>query len=379
MRRFAPVVLILFLSSPLLAGDYERTLERATPNSEAGYELEKPVKAVAMPIPLSNPTIGTGLGLAVMTIYNVDEGSPDSSTILGGLYTNSDSWLVGLAQDTYLKDDEYRVNAALGYGDMNLKFYGIGYKAGSLGIYLPINQKFAAFIPGFQAHVGHDIYLGARLRYLQVNTDFDLKNLGYVLAPQYPYLHYLPRIELNSVTSGLGLLVSYDTRDNKMNASDGIFIDLSTNWAAKSLGSDNTYQIYEGAFNLYEEVAPTHVLAYRLYGRLGYGDVPFYDLSMFGSMNDLRGYVGGQYRDKMMLATQLEYRWQFHERVGLVSFLGVGRVAHKVSDFKFDKLLPSLGFGLRYMAETENRVNMSIDLAWGKDDYALYFAIGEAF
>jgi hypothetical protein len=121
------------------------------------------------------------------------------------------------------------------------------------------------------------------------------------------------------------------------------------------------------------------VLAYRAFGKFTAGRVPFFDLAFFGTHNDLRGYPGGQYVDKMMIATQAEYRWRFWGKWGMVAFAGIGEVAPTLSEFGAGNLLPSVGAGLRYMVSEANRVNISVDYARGKDGDAVYFYIGEAF
>ena len=65
---------------------------------------------------------------------------------------------------------------------------------------------------------------------------------------------------------------------------------------------------------------------------------------MFGGEEDaIRGYVGGQYRDKVSLTTQVEYRLRVYKKWGLVAFAGVGQVAPQVDEIEFDDLLPSGG------------------------------------
>ncbi len=54
-------------------------------------------------------------------------------------------------------------------------------------------------------------------------------------------------------------------------------------------------------------------------------------------------------------------------------------VAPKIDEFNTDNLLPSTGFGLRFMASEDHRVNIGIDYAFGRESQALYFRIGEAF
>jgi hypothetical protein len=109
------------------------------------------------------------------------------------------------------------------------------------------------------------------------------------------------------------------------------------------------------------------------------GDVPYYDLCAFGQKSNLRGYVAGQYRDRNMVSAQLEYRGQFYGRWGLVGFAGVGEVAPSVDELDGEDLLPSYGGGVRLMVSRKQRLNVGIDYAVGKDDYAFYLRYGEAF
>jgi hypothetical protein len=62
-----------------------------------------------------------------------------------------------------------------------------------------------------------------------------------------------------------------------------------------------------------------------------------------------------------------------------VAFAGVGEVAESFSDYNTDNLLPSAGVGLRFMLSTNNRLNLSLDVAVGKDEGAVYFYVAESF
>ena len=63
----------------------------------------------------------------------------------------------------------------------------------------------------------------------------------------------------------------------------------------------------------------------------------------------------------------------------MVAFGGVGEVAGDLGDFNAQDLLPSVGVGLRFLVSEENRVNISIDYARGREGDAIYFYIGESF
>ena len=131
--------------------------------------------------------------------------------------------------------------------------------------------------------------------------------------------------------------------------------------------------------NHYTAIRQNHLLVLRGSVESVAGDAPFYSLPMFGTHYDLRGYVVGQYRDKTKFAVQAEYRCRLYKRWGMVGFGGIGGVAPSFSDYSKEHMLHSVGAGLRYMASVNQKVNISIDYAHGKNTYGWYFYIGEAF
>ena len=106
---------------------------------------------------------------------------------------------------------------------------------------------------------------------------------------------------------------------------------------------------------------------------------PLFDLCMFGSNSDLRGYETGRYRDRTMFAAQAEYRFPLAGRFGGVVFGGTGKVAPSFGDMGDQPDLPSIGFGLRWLAAEKARVNLSVDVARGRDSTSLYVYVKEAF
>jgi hemolysin activation/secretion protein len=100
---------------------------------------------------------------------------------------------------------------------------------------------------------------------------------------------------------------------------------------------------------------------------------------MYGRNNDLRGYSTGQYRDKAMLAAQAEMRWTLGHRWGAVAFGGIGSIGPSFSELLQQKMLPSIGAGLRWQASKDYKMNVSLDVAFTKDDRAVYLYVGEAF
>ncbi|MGH8760352.1 MAG: hypothetical protein ACREVW_12685 [Burkholderiales bacterium] len=94
---------------------------------------------------------------------------------------------------------------------------------------------------------------------------------------------------------------------------------------------------------------------------------------------DLRGYISGQYMDRMMFAVQGEYRRGVKERFGVVAFAGVGEVASDVSELNSEDRQPSIGAGIRYRLTKQQPINFRVDVARGKNETALCAGFGEAF
>jgi len=360
----------LFPLSLMLADQVQETSQRVSEPTETTANGNTDRSFIITPIPISDPAIGTGLGLGGMVLYKPGNSAKPWTSGLGGLYTDSASWAVAAFQKAHFADDSYRLTALAGYGIFNIDFFGIGQDAGSRGISIGLEQEGAAALVDFLGRVRPHTYLGLRYRGATVNTKVDTTTLP------FPDLN-LPAIELESTISALGLAAEYDTRDSEYGPRKGYFAEAQWLFADEAFGSDFDYPSATAALNGYVPVGESTTLAWR--GSLCWtGDGgPFYDLCNYGSQHDLRGYSNGQYRDHAMFAVQAEVRQHLFGRFGAVAFAGVGGVAPSFGDM--DKLLPAAGIGLRFEASRQYRVNLSIDFAVGDDSNGFYFYVGEAF
>jgi outer membrane translocation and assembly module TamA len=98
-----------------------------------------------------------------------------------------------------------------------------------------------------------------------------------------------------------------------------------------------------------------------------------------GGDNIMRGYYEGRYRDKLYLAGQAELRWRITRRWGLVLFAGAGDVSGSFSGFRLKEVKPSVGFGIRFMLDIQELLNVRADFAYGKGMKGVYFNAKEAF
>jgi hypothetical protein len=62
-----------------------------------------------------------------------------------------------------------------------------------------------------------------------------------------------------------------------------------------------------------------------------------------------------------------------------VAFLAVATVFDAINEDHDGKLLPGIGTGFRFTADTETHMNVGMDIAAGLEDWGIYFRIGELF
>jgi hypothetical protein len=355
---------------------------------------EKKGEWLFAPIPINSPAIGTGLEWAVARISPInkkDEVSPPSIVGIGGVFTNNGSRALAAASRLYLKEDKYRLWAVAGAASINIDIYGIGRLAGDQGTFVPLKAKGGASIGEFLFRLRKGVYLGARGQYRNVSMSLDQERLDdsdVTTQPPEEIAGVIDQIRselLHQQTVSMGPRFQWDSRDNVYYPKRGVFMEVGADLFAQGLGSQWTYQYYRVNFNKYNHLSDHQVLAFRGVGCAAAGDrVPIYDLCLFGTMNDLRGYPAGRYQDRRMFATQAEYRLMFPVegflgRFGVVAFAGVGGVGETFSDFDFNGLLPAGGGGLRFRLTKKYPVNFRIDYGIGKVGKTLSMGVLEAF
>ena len=334
----------------------------------------KKSEIVVAPFPLSNPTIGSGVvvvGGYLFPLRKNDDVSPLSMIGGGGFYTSNGSRAWGVGAKLYLKQDRFRLMMAYGKAQLHYDLYGIGNQAGSQGLSVPVDQGGKALLLEALVHMKGKIFVGPRYQWRSLNARLTGANL--------PPGFNVELAELKSTTSALGFHIQRDLRNDQFYPKTGTLGDVVGDFFQGTLGSDFSYQSYTFAFNKYSGISPRQVLAFRSFGCVTAGRVPFYDLCLLGMHNDVRGYTTGRYRDLLMLTSQLEYRLELPKRFGLVAFFGVGEVAPKIGKFNAGNLKPAGGAGVRYTLAKKNHVNLRVDYAIGLDGGGVYMGITEAF
>lgn len=372
------MALIFGVVNPLSGGeDYIADEAERAESVVASQDEGKDGDFIVAPIPLVNPTLGYGLIGAVAYMKKLDPESQASYFGAGGMYTDNGSWTAGIGGSFNLNEDNWKVKGGLAYFDITIPFYGIGNEAGDEDRSVDVNEKgWAAGVKGLRRIAGR-WYGGLSYGFVPLTTSFEVETEEPEAADDPPLVGLG-----ESTIAAVGLIGERDSRDNQFAAYQGSYLQLAWSFADEAVGSDFDYQSIKANYNLYRRIkqdSDKMIIAGRVSACTTPGDTPFYALCKFGQNFDLRGYVGGRYRDKALLAIQAELRWSLTKRWGAVGFLGVGGVGDSFGGFDKDNRLPAAGVGVRFAISPDNRLNISLDWAVGKDNDHVYIYVGEAF
>lgn len=211
--------------------------------------------------------------------------------------------------------------------------------------------------------------------------------MDYQFSYEYNFKH-APIGELNTgiitgwnggIGSGVGVVSTYDSRDNVVSAYKGMIMEASVYFFSSAFGSDFTYTNINLNFAKYWEVRKDHVLAINAVGVMNFGGVPFLDMAKVGGDDILRGYAKNRFRDAHFAGVQVEYRFPVWWRFGMVVFAGVGDVFQSPADLSLSSLKYSVGTGIRFSVNRRERLNFRFDYGIGNRSNAFYIMVAEAF
>ena len=322
---------------------------------------------VVVPVPVSNPTFGSGLILGGAYYYPQSEeqkkAQPASFTGAGGIYTDNESYAIGIIQQNYWKEDRWRFTASGGYGDFKLEL--VDPDPGEDGHLVDwLVSGYFAQAALSRRIVDSSWYFGGLIRYLDITQDFNLS----LDLPDF-------NVESKIQSPSLGITIEYDTRDNTTNAYNGLRFESKVLFSGQSGQNVSKYEQYYLRLRGYHQLKNSLVVAWDVNGCTKSGEIPLWDTCRL----DLRGFPATQYLSKKSLSTQVEARWKFYKRLGMVAFAGGGIIANSTTEEFEHDVIPSYGIGLRFMVMKSQRINMRLDYGRSDDGSAWYLGVTEYF
>lgn len=329
-----------------------------------------------VPIIITEPAVGYGGGVALaffrkpkVAARTTSEGkvhliAPD---IYGGavMKTENGSEAGGAGASLHFAEDKWRYRGGAAKASFNLDFY----TAGALGESQKIGYNLdgiMSFQQVFRRLGEDDLYLGMSWIYMDLDTRLDLESDRDFFTDK----------ELSQRSSGLGLSLEYDTRDNTFTPSKGWLGMVDATFYDQAFGSDNKFQGYRGHVFAYQPMFDERlIVGGRIDVRAVDGDVPFYRLPYV----DLRGIASGRYQDRRVAMLETELRWNLTDRWALIGFVGAGRAWGRRSSFADASSEVSKGAGFRYLLARKLGLYTGLDYAWGPEDKTFYIQVGSAW
>ncbi len=326
--------------------------------------------------PLISNTPETSWAFALASVYIFKTNKKDStlrtSTMpFGVAYTTRNQLLIAYGGNIFFPKEKYILKLENTYSQFPDRFWGIG------------NNTISR---AYESYAFEQFYLNPRI-YRKVYKKYFV-GLGVefqkVIDIRYDSVSYFKQDNVNGrkpyQMAGLGLLLNYDDRNHAYMPDKGMLLNLEFYLFEKAFFSDFRFQTVKVEFRKFIKLRKGHVLGINQYSIFTFGDVPFRSLGALGGNSIMRGYYTGRFRDKMMSAVQVEYRFPIWWRFGGVAFAGLGEVANRFSDYKLSTLKYSLGTGVRFMILPKEKLNIRVDVAWGNNgSFNYYVILAESF
>ncbi len=329
-----------------------------------------------VPIVITEPAVGYGGGLALVffsqslreAASHANEGHvapPDVFGVAGAATENGSGGYGAGGQWTFL-NDRYRYRGGIGQVRLNLDFYGFGGELPGSIERIGYTLSGLASLQQPMMRLGDgDTFVGLRWTWLDIDAtlDIDVGSIG------------LPPLQMARRSSGLGVVIEHDTRDNIFTPNRGALAAAEAIFFAQAIGSDKDFQAYRAHVFDYLELRKGTVLGLRADARLARGDVPFYMLPFI----DMRGIPAARFQDENVGVLEAELRHGFDARWAGVVFGGVGSAWGLREGFKDADKPVSGGVGFRYQIARRLGLWTGMDFAWSSVDRAFYIQVGSAW
>ena len=320
--------------------------------------------------PITEPALGYGLVGAGVYFFPKKKTSdnvfkmPDIIGIGGG-YTQNGTWFAGAGYAGFWKDDRIRYRGILGYGNINLKYYGSG------NPYLAENP--AEFSIESYFFLQQAIFRIKESPFLLGGNFFFGKTE--VTAFEESKLPEVDPLDFDLINLGLSLIGEYETFNNVLSPTKGIRIHLTYAQALELLGSDRNNRRLTFFTLYYLPITDKWVSGFRVESMLASENTPFYMMPYIS----LRGVPVLRYQGELTFLAETEQLFRLYRRWSMVAFTGYGTTVPSLENFEKGSNAWNLGGGFRYLLARKLGLQMGIDIARGPEDWAFYIIFGSGW
>lgn len=183
--------------------------------------------------------------------------------------------------------------------------------------------------------------------------------------------------EANTSDHNVGAMLLYDWKDDPFSPTTGLTFRNRYRVFSEAFGNDFNYEQLAVQYKQYLRLSSKQTLAWHLDHQASYGNVPPYALN--SPAKKLRGYKQGAEKGLYAFSGELEYRYTWNKHWGAVAFTGLGSSENHYPDFTSTSWLPAVGGGVRHRFAKYWKIDLRLDVAWGKNGVFAYVGAGQAF
>jgi hypothetical protein len=337
-------------------------------------------KLIAYPLGFYSPETRAGIGVAATFNFRPlahDSLSPVSQISLGAAFTQNKQLLFSVPFSLYLAGRKHTISGELAFNDFWYYYYGIG-ASNPEGAKEKYFVQYPLFRLNYLYRVTPQFYAGARWWYEDYRvTEFE--NEGFFSGQN----------KLSGKTSGPGIVLLFDSRDNIYFPSKGHFLELVAHDQSARWGSEFSFQRYRLDYRYFVSTGQNNIIGMHLFGDYTDGEVPFNQLPGIGAGRRGRGFYEGRFRDSNIWLFEAEFRRVLSDRWATAVFMSYALLGKNPASVSFSRDHAGAGVGIRYAFDKVNKTNVRLDVAFplGGGEYItapdgvmkIYLAVNEAF
>ena len=373
-------------TEPGFAADSREGTVEGDPGEDETEAVEQAAEArrfrlLPIPIFITEPAIGEGLGVAVALFHPVKEGkagtdtgarvatpgsineyadsreAPPVVTAVAGAYTNNDTWFAGAGHFNNWRNDSIRYAGGLAKARVNSQIY-------LANLPLRFSMEAAMLFQEVKFRLGQsDFMIGGGVMWMDAKNRFGIRPPGDGEDDRF-------RLDFRNV--GLELKLNYETRNNTMNPTKGQLAELALWRYDQGFGGDYDYWSWKAKALSFHPLSEGWTLGLRLDASGVDGTPPFFAYPFV----KLRGIPALRYQDKAAGAAEAEVRYLLAPRWEVSAFAGLGFTSDEIPLFDNPGSIYNFGVGGRYKVFEAHGVWMGIDIARGPEAWNWYVQIG---
>jgi hypothetical protein len=333
--------------------------------------LATPKRFLPIPLVVTEPAVGYGGGLAAMFIRPRKDAGEEgfarpNMSIAGGIATENGTWAAFAGDSSHWHDERLQSLAAVGAGQLNLDFYGLGDASDSLdeAVRYTLDFNLLMLQGTWKPKKESDWSFG--LRYIVAEVEPKLRD-----EPQFPGL----ADSVNMDISAPAAVLEYDSRNNLFTPTRGMFAESVYLSSMDELGASEDFRRFQQVVMGWVPLSDTWTLGLRGDYQWSSDGTPFF----LRPYIKLRGVEAMRYQGDEMASAEIEARWQWRPRWSLVCAAGYGSAHTDRELFSATRDVVSGAVGFRYQLARLFGMHAGMDVGFSDGTTAIYFQIGNAW